>query len=46
MDHINAMLQCDADDVVLREVRRNRCQALSNLIRLIGLNTHEQNKWK
>jgi hypothetical protein len=37
MDHINAMLEGDPDDVVLGEVGSNGRQALTDLVGLIGL---------
>lgn len=37
MDHIDAMLKGDADNVILGEISRNGSEAFSNLIRFIGL---------
>lgn len=37
MDHINAMLEGDPDNVVLGEVSPNGRQALTDLVGLIGL---------
>ena len=37
MDHIDAMLQCDANNVLLSKVRPYRCQTLPNHVTLITL---------
>lgn len=37
MDHVNPVLEGDPDDVVLGEVGRDGCEALADLVRLIGL---------
>ena len=37
MDHVDAVLDGDAEDVVLREVRADGREALADLVRLIGL---------
>ena len=40
MDHVDTVLQRDSYNIILSEVGPNRCQALSNLVRLIGLDMH------
>ena len=37
MDHVDAVLKGDPDDIVLREIRTNGSQTFPNLIRFIGL---------
>jgi hypothetical protein len=37
MDHINAMLKGDFDDVILRQICTNWSEAFPDLIRFIGL---------
>lgn len=39
MDHVDAMLDGDAEDVVLGEVCANGCEALADLVGLISLGT-------
>lgn len=37
MDHVDSVLESDADDVVLSEVSRDRGHALPDQVRLVGL---------
>lgn len=37
MDHVDAMFERDADDVILREIGPDGREAFANLIRFIGL---------
>lgn len=37
MNHVNAMLECDPDDIVLRKISAYGCHSFSYLICFIGL---------
>lgn len=39
VDHVNTVLKRDTNDIILRKVSSNRCQALADLVCFIGLVT-------
>jgi hypothetical protein len=44
VDHVDAVLQSDADDIVLGEVGGNRGEALAHLVGLVGLTGRKAGK--